>query len=450
MKITDNNGNVLIKTTPTALITTKFIAKNNLANSGNLPIIEIDKTNADKIVIANWGTNNDMPQVYDSLINKIPSLSSGILRKIQLAMGQGLQAVVVNDIKEDGKEIVEYIKDKQLINFLQSPIIRNFLEEGFRDIYKFGNAFPRLIFNVEGTKIIGIQELNALYCRYEMQDKNGYINNLIYSGKFPETPNKDNYIIYPVLSSYDPAADLQSFVYAKKTANKSFVYSIRDRFSNNIYYSTPLWNSAKEAGWLDIAMKLPTMIKYMYENQATIKYHIQFDERLWELKFPFDEYNNVKERNDLIEKFMDDVSANLTDVENAGKSIQTRMEFDETMNGVREFIRISKLDTRWSNEQLITSSVVNSEIFGALQINPSAVGLMPGNGVYQSNSGGSNIRESFLIDLALSYTIRQRLLDPIELMLRFNKLIPEEAELKFKNTFLTTLDTGHGTGHVLS
>ncbi|MEG2278080.1 MAG: hypothetical protein RSC80_09685, partial [Odoribacter sp.] len=67
---------------------------------------------------------------------------------------------------------------------------------------------------------------------------------------------------------------------------------------------------------------------------------------------------------------------------------------------------------------------------------------MPG-GTYAGNQGGSNIREAFLVNIAMAWLDRQNLLDPIEAMLAFNGI--EDVQLRFRNTILTTLDSGAGT-----
>ena len=105
-------------------------------------------------------------------------------------------------------------------------------------------------------------------------------------------------------------------------------------------------------------------------------------------------------------------------------------------------------DKSKANDQLITSAAANSEICFALMINPNVFGAgMPG-GTYAGNQGGSNIREAFLVNIALAWLDRQAILDPLELMLEYNGIT--DVQLRFRNTILTTLDTGAGTSKSLS
>ena len=82
-------------------------------------------------------------------------------------------------------------------------------------------------------------------------------------------------------------------------------------------------------------------------------------------------------------------------------------------------------------------------------LNPNVLGAgMPG-GTYAGNQGGSNIREAFLVNIANAWLDRQNLLDPLETFTRFNGA-DERIEWRFRNTILTTLDTGSGTQKTLS
>ena len=96
----------------------------------------------------------------------------------------------------------------------------------------------------------------------------------------------------------------------------------------------------------------------------------------------------------------------------------------------------------------VSSAAANSEILFSLMLNPNVLGAgMPG-GTYAGNQGGSNIREAFLVNIANAWLDRQNILDPIEAMLEFNGVT--DIQLRFRNTILTTLDTGAGTKKTLS
>lgn len=226
------------------------------------------------------------------------------------------------------------------------------------------------------------------------------------------------------------------------------MYPLRDEWSNNEYYPLPIWWSAYRAGWIGIANKIPTFLLKMYENQITIKWHIQIPYVYWEKRYPEHLYATKEARQQAIQSEMDNIEENLVSEQNASKALFTMFEMNPNGKIEEQWI-ITPLDSKnKADENLIASAAANSEILFSLMINPNVFGAgMPG-GTYAGNQGGSNIREAFLVNIALAWLDRQNLLDPIELYLQYNGI--QDVELRFRNTILTTLDTGAGTQKTLS
>ncbi|HOW32780.1 MAG TPA: hypothetical protein PLP88_14545, partial [Bacteroidales bacterium] len=187
-----------------------------------------------------------------------------------------------------------------------------------------------------------------------------------------------------------------------------------------------------------------------YSNQITWKYHVKIPYAFWDRKFPAGEYATKTARQTAIEDYMDAIEDNLTSPDNAAKAIFTFYEINPVNGKAEEQWIIEPVQNKLSSEQdLISSAAANSEILFALMINPNVMGAgMPG-GTYAGNQGGSNIREAFLVNIANAWVDRQNILDPLETFLRFNGM-SDDVELRFRNTILTTLDTGSGTEKTLS
>ena len=169
----------------------------------------------------------------------------------------------------------------------------------------------------------------------------------------------------------------------------------------------------------------------------------------WEKKFPRTEFKDIEARKRAINTYMDEVEANLCGAENAEKPLFTNYAVNEANGKIEEEWKIQSLDNKYKGgENLVTSAATNSEILFTLGVNPNVFGAgMPG-GTYAGNQGGSNIREAFLVNIANSWINRQNLLDPIYLLLRSRGW--DDVELRYRNTILTTLDTGAGTQRTLS
>ena len=397
-----------------------------------------------------WGEGNKFPQDAEETIRKSTVLNSGLKYKLQAILGQGIFATKVTGLKDDGTEILEVIEDKDLQKLLRSRMIRRYLSLAIRDILKFGSGFPEFIFNEDGTQITGINIINAKHCRWGEMEK-GVIKHLFVYGNWKDgVPSKNGeFSKIPVLDLFDPLAHLLRLKEDKKLKGKSFIYPLRDEFSNNDYYPLPDWYSAKEAGWIDISQKVPAFLKKIYENQIAWKWHVKIPYAYWGKRFPKTEYKDEKKREEMIQTEMDTIENSLTGEENAAKALFTHFSVNHLGKAEEQWV-IEPLDNKFKSEhQLIESAVADSNILFSINVNPTIMGAgLPGSGPYAGKTGGSDIRESFLVNVALAWLDRQTILDPVECLLEFNGT--EDCEIRFRNTILTTLDSGGGTQKVLS
>jgi hypothetical protein len=398
--------------------------------------------------VANWGSSNNFPQLAEDIIGKTGVLNTGLKFIRNFTLGQGVFPCKITGFDADGNEQMAVVNDPAITSLLTGRMVRRYMANALRDYFKFGVAFPELIPNADGSKIVGINTVNAMFARYA-EKKNGVIPSVVVSGKWPDTPSAtSDYSVVPLLDMYDPQFDLEAYRLLNKAGGRTFMYPLRDEWSNNEYFPLPIWWSAYRAGWIGIANKIPAFLLKMYENQVTIKWHIQIPYVYWEKRYPENDFKTKAERQKAIQDEMDSIEENLVGEANANKALFTMFEMNPSGKVEEQWI-ITPLDAKTkADENLIASAAANSEILFSLMINPNVFGAgMPG-GTYAGNQGGSNIREAFLVNIALAWLDRQNILDPIEAMLRYNGV--QDVELRFRNTILTTLDTGAGTTKVAS
>lgn len=332
-------------------------------------------------------------------------------------------------------------------------MVRRYTENASRDYFKFGCSPVELIPDASGKHIIGLNAINAIYTRFTRPDAMGRCKCIV-SGCWPDLPattEDDKPRVLATLMDYDPQLEYdERFLQGK--LKQPLVYALRDSWSNHSLYSEPVWLPAYILGWIDIAQQVPKFLKKAYENQISWKWHVQIPYSFWDRRFPLQDYQKLglEKRKADIQKYMDDVERNLTGVENAEKPLMTMYAINEANGKVEEEWKINALDNKYKGgENLVTSAAANSEILFTLGVNPNVFGAgMPG-GTYAGNQGGSNIREAFLVNIANAWVDRQNLLDPIYLMLR-SQGYGEDVQLRYRNTILTTLDTGAGTKKTLS
>ena len=397
--------------------------------------------------VVGWGNANEFPQWAAKLIRETTVLNTGLQYLLFLMLGQGIFGGRVVGINDDGTEQLEPINDARLTRFLESRVVRKYMEKVLRDYLKFGNGAVQFVPTLDLRQFQILNPLNALWYRYTEPDAFGS-QNAIVSGWWPVIPQEGKYHVLPVLREVDPEGHAELLKIAGKMPN-GFIYPVRDSWSNEEIYGEPRWWPAWVAGWVDIAHLVPSYLKKAYKNQTTWKWHVQIPYSYWDKKFPENEFKTPDERKQAIQKWMDSVERNLIGPDNAEKPLFTNYAVNEMNGRIEEEWKIQALNNKYNgNENLVTSSAANSEILFALMVNPNVMGAgMPG-GAYAMNQGGSNIREAFLVNIANAWKDRQQLLDPLELYIKMNGL--PECQLRYRSTVLTTLDTGAGTAHTLS
>lgn len=398
----------------------------------------------DNMKVVSWGRGNAFPQRAAETIQGTSVLNTGLKFLRSLTIGQGIYPCQVTGFDAKGNEILSPVDDKAVNADVQSRMVRRYLEKVSRDYFKFGTAFTQMVTNQKG-EIIGLQALNAHFSRFTLPDEYGRMKCVV-SGDWPMgkvTEHKT--FVFDVLPDSDPE---YAFERMADGSGKPFVYPVRDSWSNDDLYGEPIWLPAYILGWIEIAHLVPKFLKKAYENQTTWKWHIQIPYSYWDKKFPVEDFE-PDERKKKIQEFMDKIEQNLCGVENAEKPLFTHYAVNEANGKVEEEWKITALDNKYKGgENLVTSAAANSEILFALMVNPNVFGAgMPG-GNYAGNQGGSNIREAFLVNIANAWIDRQNLLDPIKMFLKDK--YREDIDLRFRNTVLTTLDSGAGTTKTLS
>lgn len=400
--------------------------------------------------VMNWGKGNDFPLKAGKQISTTSVLNTGLKFLRSLTVGQGIYPCKVVGWDEKGNELLQPVDDPKISRFVNSRMVRRYLEKVSRDYFKYGNGAVQMLPDMSRSEIVGLNPLNALFYRYTLPDAWGACKCIV-SGNWPSTPGTsdvDNVQVLDCLMDYDPDLHLEWMKIAGKM-NKPFVFPVRDSWSNNDYYGEPIWLPSYVLGWVDIAHMVPMFLKKAYKNQITWKWHVQIPYSYWEKKFPPNDYKDPDARKKAINTYMDKIEDNLCGLENAEKPLFTNYAINEANGKIEEEWKITALDNKYKGgENLVTSAAANSEILFSLMVNPNVFGAgMPG-GSYAGNQGGSNIREAFLVNIANAWIDRQNLLDPVLLMLRSNGV--KDIELRFRNTILTTLDTGAGTQKTLS
>jgi hypothetical protein len=402
-----------------------------------------------------WGEANDFPQRIVSLYQKDPIIPTTLGKVASMLKGRGVMAVE-EDLDDNGDEIVRALPKNDFITaeinaFLNNINFQLYLREMSADVAWFFNGWPEMLLSKDRKKIVQLHPLNAEEVRWCRMDKNGNLPYVWINANWPNVTTSDPRT--KTVQALDPYRwDRVDWLRGQSFYN--CVYPISYPTPGQRFYSLAHHYSIVESGWLDVHLAVPAFKKFLLKNQMSIKQHIKVDKEYWGELYG-SAYTNEKseeKKRAMRKKWIDDVIKMLTNVENAGAMLVTSIAQSLDGKSTRDYVQIVPItDTMKDGKYIEDNLEAAANIFYTLGVDPTLVGFAGGS-KQGERSGGSDKREAYLIALQMLAPFRDMLIEPLEFVAEFNgwKARFPNLRFRFRDTLLTTLDTGAGTQETLS
>lgn len=208
----------------------------------------------------------------------------------------------------------------------------------------------------------------------------------------------------------------------------------------------PMWMS--QILWIKIAQSVPEMKAVLFENNMRVKMVVIIYQDFWTESYgdDWDDYTDEQKMEKKKQTYKD-IDDFLVGSKNAYKSVFTT-GYRDTEGRTFANIEFKPIeDTTKDGELLPDSAAANSEIAFAMLWNLAITGGSQKEGQYQGNEGGSNVRESSLMQVIIHEVERQVVRSIMNVIKLFNGWNTKFPGLDFiiPATILTTLDTGAGS-----
>lgn len=442
------------------------------------------RTVQEKLKVVPWGEDNCYPQNISRELDWCGIAKSALNWKSKALYGGGIipgKVTGINpDTKEDIFEPLDRASYKEVYRFLNKSTMPLFWAEMLLDWSWYTNCFEEIIFSNDGKNITGIVHQESNDCRYG-QMNNGIIDT-VYLSKvwgmpqdqlvkfYPKKPGPgftyashiEKNLIKPLdaIDMYNPLESCKNIAEKQKTKRglKSAILPVNYPSPNKTYYQLPYWDGARLAGWIEIASKVPSILKRLFNSNFNIKYHIQVPEQYFERLHGREKWNTMKgeERASERKKLRERMDNFLSGDENAWKSFISYFDVDPVTKKECGLVKIEPIkDAITIDKEILMSSAADIQILVASQVHPTLFGAGT-LGTGTQRTGGSDLRESFLIQNASLGLERKLIVAPLCLVRDYNREVggmkewEEDIEFRFRDTVLTTLDTGAGSKKVLS
>jgi hypothetical protein len=405
-----------------------------------------------------WGENNSMPTEVIDKVYKSELVSSNLLFNINIGYGSGIEYGYISR-DDKGKKIFTPTEDAEIDQFFERNDIPGYLLQQLTDMNFFFNSFSELILNSDTDgkrKVVCLTSKQAAFSRVsERNPKTGLVEYHYYSSKWPEgKPNENEVIATKSLNEYDTITDALQRIGkepdadGKKLDQKDNKYIIHVKFPTpgKIYYSKPYWWSIFLSSWYDFAIAIPEYKRYIMQNQAAIKYHIELDDKYFDKIFSQEGIKDDKKKRERIKKEYQDINDFLSNTKNSGKSVISYRRYSPDGKEMSS-LKINVIENHYKGGEYIEDSEETSSILSyAMGVHPSIVGSAPGK---NKSINGTEARELFIIKQALAQSIRHRILKPLYVTKAINGWDPK-IRFEIPNLVLTTLDKNTGSEKIIS
>jgi hypothetical protein len=254
--------------------------------------------------------------------------------------------------------------------------------------------------------------------------------------------NKNAHIQIPALMEGFELHDLRS-----RATGFEFAFIDRKRRNGRQYYPMPLWYAAQE--WVKLARLVPGHKNTQFKRQIQLQYVVTISQKYWENLYSNWGTMENEKKLEIVNAKYDEIDTWLSGSGNAYKSLFCFSYVDPVTGKEVKDIHVEAIDDKLRDGKLLPdSAAANSEILFSLMVNPALMGAGQPGGAYSANAGGSNVRESYLVQMMLLEEERKMNLTHLNTVKRYNgwdKKFGKPLVFRHQSGLLTTLDTGKST-----
>lgn len=432
--------------------------------------------------VAYWGEDNRFPQNISGQMAYCGIGKSALDWKARALYGGGIIPGKILDYQDDGKtEVFKPLTravGKKIYAFIENRSMFRFWLEYLQDWTWYANCFAEAIFSEDCSEITHFIHQESCDCRFKQTNDQGVIDTMYLSKMWGTTasqyakfdPTKavygtienprflteiDNKFLKPLdcIDMYDPLNSALKIADKKKNEKglKSAIFPTNYPSSNKTYYQVPYWDGARLGGWVEIACKIPAIIKMFLQKGQKVQFHIEVPETYFEKKYTKEKWKTLNDTEQLdakrsLLKEMDDF---LTNDKSNFSTMVSFFDVDAREHSEYGRMKITPIENKYNiDKDLITSSAAELQILAAMAVHPTLFGAGSiASGAQRT--GGSDQREAYLIYNAMLKLEREVALEPLYLARDFNQW-GDDIVFRIRDTQLTTLDQNSGTTKIVS
>lgn len=299
-------------------------------------------------------------------------------------------------------------------------------------------------------RIVGIRYRPAHTCRLERRDPNGRINYVYLCNQWNDRPydtREEDYRItaLPALDPQSPLGSLQHIVRETRKQNGSirqrptrYILPLAYPSAGRPYYPMPSWQSIFSGDIYEYLMTMVSDRNLRRKNSNVIGRILYLNAEYMNHLYQQSGADSPDEKKKIFTELRQQINTFLEDRDNTGKPLvaYTFLGSDGKTYKSWEILEIEANSKQTAEANQKELGEIASVVFFAFGLDARLVGNTPGD---TSSSGGTDLRERYLLKQVQMSPMQQLLLLPLYLMKAFNEL-DSHLEWEIPREVLTTLD----------
>ena len=343
---------------------------------------------------APWGIDSDnYPREVLAKNEKTGVILRGVEINSDIHFGNGL--MFYRQTFAEGKKRMEGYMPDWFEKLNRNLYLDELQSEVIESLSTMGIAFIEVITDPYGKEVTKGQVLDFCHTRKKWKNDKGIVTHVYHS---PDIGTDD---LDKTKATQIPVFNPE---WTENQVPTKFVIILEYRTFGRNYYPEPNYTASYRNGWADVAWEVPNLIKSIYKNQMSVKYHVTVDIGMFKTKYiAWDTPPDCETDQEImdwqlgkISEFRDEINTHLTASENAGKAFVTLRDEMQKIGVTIEPIK-SFLD---SAKELPNAAAANAEMLFVNGVDPSLVGSTIPGGSNLSGSG-SDKREASKLKQAL-------------------------------------------------
>lgn len=399
------------------------------------------------------GFDDDMPYNVMKKVLKNVTSAANIEFKTLVGFGEGVKVYKrYRDEATKNIKVTEVLPEEypEVFEFLENNSVDKFTIELMNDLRIFYDGFVEYVFNKEERpKIVQVRVLENSYSRITKVD--GKRRKSLWHGYCSGWYKRDweDLTVTPLLDRNYPLLDMKMRKglvpnedgLIKDEGDTRLVQMVSIPTPGHSFYAFPYWWSVFLSGWYDFSNAVITFKKELIQNELAVKYVVYIQASFWDKLYEKAGAADERKKQRAKEDFLSALENFLSGSKNAGKTFVSDFRYGAMNAEEMKDILISKVDNGNRGGDYIEDSEESSNVMCyAMGIHSSILGNSPGK---SKNINGTEARELFTIQQALSRLFQRMAVQPLEIVKAVNGW-PKELVFGIENLRLTTLDKNTG------